>query len=101
MADHTIAATDQGAYEIHVPARESTTVQIDAQYVYITGGIRITHHNGNSPVYARMNSETNVGDPKATMIPPYTWAEIQAGQQHTLTINLISADDATVSVARQ
>jgi hypothetical protein len=101
MADHTIAATDQGAYEIQVPAGQATTVQIDAQYVYITGSIRITHHNGNAPIYARMNSYTNVGDPKATMIPPYTWAEIQAGQQHTLTITVISAEDATVSVARQ
>jgi hypothetical protein len=101
MADHTITGTDQGAYEIHTAAAQQTTVQVDAQYVYITGSLRITHHNGNAPIYARMNNDTSVGDPKATMIPPYTWAEIQAGQQASLTISIISAEDATVSVARQ
>jgi len=100
MADHTIAADEQGAYEIPLEADTPITVQIDAQYRLLTGGIRITHHGGNKPIYVRVN-ETNVGDPRATMIPAYTWEDIAIANIPTVTIALVSADAAVVSVARQ
>jgi len=100
MPDHTIAPDEQGAYEIQLEAGEPTTIQVDAQYGYLTGGIRVTHHGGNRPIYIRVN-DVNIGDPRAIMIPPYTWEDIPAGNTPNVTYALISADTASVSVARQ
>lgn len=101
MTDYTIAPDEQGAYELHLTADEAVTVTVEAQYVYLTGIVRVTQHSGTAPAYVRVGQATHVGDPKATMIPQFTWLDIPAGPQPSMTLHIVSADDAVVSVARQ
>lgn len=100
MADHTIAADEQGAYEIPLEANTPTTIQVDARYGTQLGTLSVTVHNGTRPVYARSGNTVEVGDPKASQVSPYTWEDLYLNPNDGAVISLITAEPAVVSVAR-
>lgn len=101
MADHNIGADDMGAYNITLTASQPATVEIATKYASLAYSVRVFAHNGNQPVFARLGNTITVADPKAMIIPIGSWIDIELGYTDTATISIISAEDATVSVARQ
>lgn len=98
MADHLIAADETGHYEF--PIAGDTKVTIDVEASYLVRGIQILVHQGERPVYAAYGPDVTVGDPKATMIPPLTWGDLDLGPRPAAQVSLISAAPAIVSVYR-
>jgi hypothetical protein len=99
VADHVIAKDELGAYEISLEAGTKTTVETGSTAATINSSVIVTVNSGTAPVYARRGNAVTVADPKATQIPPSTWADIPTGTGAGV-IALISAEDAVVSVAR-
>lgn len=101
MADHTIAQDQVGVYEILLIAGNVTTVTIANRYGSLVNRAQVGVHDASMPVYARLGNLVSVKDTKSQVVAPGTWLEIPTGQTgDTTTIALISAADATVSVAR-
>jgi len=98
MPDHVIEADQTGAYNIHLDPETAIQVKVEAQYATLGHTARVFALSGTTPIYVRPGADIHVGDPKATLVPISTWADIPFGATGTLSI--ISADAATVSVAR-
>lgn len=99
MADYTIGLNDKGVYEIPLAAGVSSVVYLARGIT--TTRVKVLVHAGTTPVYARQGTTVAVQDPRATVIPPFTWDDdVSEGIGGGASIALISADDAIVSVYR-
>jgi len=100
MADYTIAADQVGVYEIPLTAGNTKTVAVKGRGFYITSSVQISVHDASMPVYVRLGSTVAVKQPTASVVTAGTWLDLTTGSGDDVTIALISAADATVSVAR-
>jgi hypothetical protein len=100
MADYTIASDQVGVYEIPLTAGNVTTVTVKGQGYYITSSVQISVHDASMPVYARLGDNVTVKDPAASVVTTGTWLNITTGSGDDATVSIISAADATISVAR-
>lgn len=102
MADYTIATDQVGVYEIPLIAGNTTTVAITRRGGYISNTVQVAVHDASMPVYARVGSAVSIKDPASSVVLAGTWLDMRTpyGDNNDATISLISAADATVSVAR-
>lgn len=100
MADYTVQADEQGVYEIVLTAGTKTTVAIVNTLGLAAVNVQVTVHEAAEPVYVRAGTNVAVKDPHAIVIDTGTWATLNTKPGDTGTLSLISADAATVSVAR-
>jgi hypothetical protein len=102
MADYTIASDQVGVYEIPLTAGNVTTVTVANRYGSLVNRVQVSVHDASMPVYARISRTVSVKDPNSSVVLAGTWLELQTGldQEELSTVALISAADATVSVAR-
>jgi hypothetical protein len=102
MADHTIQKDEIGVYEIHLTAGNTVTVDIENVYGFINNRAQISVHDASMPVYVKLGNTIAIKDTTAQIVNAGTWLDIQTGysDEPATTIALISAADATVSVAR-
>lgn len=102
MADFTITAAQNGAYEIALTANTKVTVDVTGK----PGTpiiAQVLAHTGTAPVYARVGTAITVKDPAARIVPVGTWLDLNGGdwnQTGVQSVSLISAAAATVSVTR-
>ncbi|KPG86505.1 hypothetical protein [Frigoribacterium sp. RIT-PI-h] len=102
MADQTIGIEQIGAYEIPLTAGNVTKITIANRYSFVSNRVQISVHDASMPIYARLGNQVSIKDPNAQVIAPGTWLEMQTGygDSGSSVVSLISAADATVSVAR-
>lgn len=102
MADHTIAQDQVGVYEILLTAGNPSTVEIINPAGFNATRAQVSVHEASMPVYARPGNKVSIKDPQATVVLNGTWVDMQTTYQSktAATVTLISAADATVSVAR-
>lgn len=102
MADFTIAPNEVGAYEILLTAGNPVTVSISNPDGFAATKAQVSVHDASMPVYARPGNTVSVKDPQATVVLAGTWVDMQTTYQTgtAATLSIISAADATVSVAR-
>lgn len=102
MADFTIAPNEVGAYEILLTAGDPVTVAISNPAGFTATRAQVSVHEASMPVYVRPGTTVSVKDPQATVVLAGTWVDMQTTYQSkdAAAVTLISAADATVSVAR-
>lgn len=99
MADYTVAADEQGVYEIALTANAPSTVTFAGTDASVK--VEIDVHTAASPVYVRPGTTVTVKDPKARVVPSGTWRDFNVYDwADTEKVSLICAGAATVSVAR-
>jgi hypothetical protein len=100
MADHTIAADEQGVYEIPLASNESVTVHFSNRDGYFNNAVQINVHDADAPVYVRYGNEVDVRDPKASVVTSGTWITLPDNWDNQFAVTLVCAAAATVSVTR-
>jgi hypothetical protein len=99
MADQTITATQEGAYEFPIEAGETVKVTV-AMHGRANDALQIIAHTGNSPIYARLGNTVAVKDPAASLVMQGSWMDLPFTYATYITVALTSASDATASVVR-
>jgi hypothetical protein len=106
MADATITAVQQGAYELALTANTVVTVDVTSNQASTKNKVQVMVHSGTAPVYAKFTNGTTITlkDPTATIILPNQWVDLTSvlGNPNTatFTVALISSAAAVVSVYR-
>jgi hypothetical protein len=100
MADYTIEPDQVGVYEILLTAGNVTTVAVKGKGFYITSTVQVSVHDASMPVYVQLGNKVTVKDPAASVVTAGTWLNLTTGSGEDATVALISAADATISVAR-
>jgi len=102
MADYTIEPNQVGAYEIPLTAGNTTTVRLQTRGGNINHTVQISIHDASMPVYVRPGTTVTIKDPNASVVLAGTWIDLNTGyaDESDNHVALISAADATVSVAR-
>jgi hypothetical protein len=99
MADQTITAAQEGAYEFPIEAGEVVKVTV-AMHGRDNDSLQIIAHAGNSPVYARLGGQVAPRDPAASLVMQGSWMDMSITYATYITVALTSASDATASVVR-
>jgi hypothetical protein len=101
MADATITAAQQGAYELPLVANTVLTVDVTNYYVNANNDVQVMVHSGTAPVYAKFGTTVALKDQGATVILPNQWVDLLGNPNSaTYTVALISSAAAVVSVYR-
>ena len=99
MADHFIAARDQGVYELDILAGETLTIEVEPPINQ--SALRVIVHDSDAPVYVKRGTTVTAKDPAADMIPDLSWLDVTTAPAGNTTIAIVSTADAVVSVARR
>jgi hypothetical protein len=104
MADATITAVQQGAYELPLTANTVATVDVTNNTPSTKNKMQVMVHSGTAPVYAKFASMVALKDAASTIILPNQWVDLSSvlGNPNTaaFTVALISSAAAVVSVYR-
>lgn len=102
MDSYTIEADQVGVYEILLTAGNITVVNIANRYGLLFNRVQVGVHDASMPIYVKLGNTVAVKDPESSVVTSGTWMDLQTGYADSgaATIALISAADATVSVAR-
>lgn len=99
MADYTIAADNEGVYEITLDPGVVSTVTFAGTDTSVK--CEVTAHTAASPVYVRPGTTVTVKDPKSRVVPSGSWITFNVyDYADTEKVALVCAGAATVSVAR-
>jgi hypothetical protein len=101
MADATITAAQQGAYELNLAANTVLTVDVANNYVSPNNDVQVMVHSGTAPVYAKFAGTVALKDQGATVVLPNQWVDLLGNPNAaTYTVALITSAAAVVSVYR-
>jgi hypothetical protein len=99
MADHTITADQQGAYEFPVTAGTTVTVHVVMEDRG-NSNLQVIAHDGDDPVYARKGTSVTPGDGHASLVMQGSWMSVWCAGDTDVDLSVTSRSDAIVSVAR-
>jgi hypothetical protein len=102
MDTYTIGADETGVYEIPLTAGNITLVHLATRGGNTNNTAQISVHDASMPIYVRAGNTVTVKDPQSSVVLNGTWIDLPTGYADETDNNvaLISAADATVSVAR-
>lgn len=100
MADYTIAADEQGVYEVQLEAGTPIVVNFKSSNVNQQKSLQVNVHNSTAPVYVRYGDTVEVREPKAFVVTSGTWLSLADDYAAHDTVAIVSAATATVSVTR-
>ena len=90
MADHTITADQQGAYEFTVTAGTTVTVHVVMEDRG-NSNLQVIAHNGADPAYARKGTSVTAGDGRASLVMQGYWMNVWcAGDDVDLSLSRVT-----------